>query len=320
VLQPLDEDLPEELVDDALAAIACAQNAERARVIDELVAEHPGHALALRALCAAVSSTEALLALRFGRCDTGADPIEIGPYRVLRRLGAGAFGVVYRCAQTVPIRREVAVKVLRPGVGDVRTLARFEIERQVLVGLQHECIASVLDAGALADGRPYFAMPIVEGAPITEHCDRARLSIAMRLRLFVDLCAGVQHAHLRGVIHRDLKPANVLVAVHDGRAVPKIIDFGIAKLAHAANEAAGPAVGTLGARVVGTPGYMSPEQAIGASHEVHASRGQQPPGKLAGPRTWALRRSQPGGTGFENPFPPPIRRTFDVLSTLLMSC
>ena len=183
---------------------------------------------------------------------------QLGPYRVLRPLGAGAFGDVFLCAQDAPLRRQVAVKVLR--VGDRAMLQQFAFERQVLVDLQHEAIAAIYAAGTLPDGRPYFAMEFVDGAPITAYSDGARLSVKARVRLFLALCAGVQHAHQRGVIHRDLKPVNVLVATVGERAAPKIIDFGVAQMvAETPTEALRPR------SAQGTPGYAPPEQLANAA-------------------------------------------------------
>ena len=259
-------DLPGPILAAAASRLAAAEGEARAAIVDELLAAHPEHGQALRALSDALQDTDRLLARNFGP-STPCDPARIGAYRVQRRLGEGAFGVVYLCAQDAPIRRQVAVKVLRPGAGDRNTLLRFEAERQVLAGFDHPGIASVIDAGTLPDGRPYFTMEHVDGVPITEHCDRRRLPVDARLRLFHDLCDGVQHAHMRGIIHRDLKPANVLVAERDGKAVPRIIDFGIAKALHAA-DGRRDALATATGRVVGTPGYMSPEQAAGNAADV----------------------------------------------------
>src|SRR5690606_13056498 len=153
----------------------------------------------------------------------------IGPYRLVRRIGAGGFGVVWEAEQAAPIRRTVALKLIRRGMETSEVLARFESERRALARMDHPSIATIHDAGQSPDGRPYFAMELVRGEPITEFCDRARLGVAARLGLFLRLCAAVQHAHQKGIIHRDLKPANVLVAVVDGAPVPKVIDFGIAK-------------------------------------------------------------------------------------------
>jgi serine/threonine-protein kinase len=152
----------------------------------------------------------------------------------------------------------VAIKVLKPGMDTRQVIARFEAERQALALMDHPHIARVLEAGATANGRPFFAMEFVEGEPITDFCNRHRLDVAARLKLFLDVCHGVQHAHQKGVIHRDLKPSNILVAENDGRATPKVIDFGVAK-------ATGPSLTdktlvTQLAELVGTPAYISPEQ------------------------------------------------------------
>ena len=187
---------------------------------------------------------------------------------MLRVLGEGAFGIVHLAEQETPIRRQLAIKVLRPGAGDRTTLRRFAAERQLLAGFNHPAIANVIDAGELPDGRPWFAMEYVAGEPITKYCDDHHLGVDARLRLFLELCLGVAHAHARDIVHRDLKPANVLVATVDGRPRPKIIDFGIAKALRATDEAAPEATAT--GRVVGTPGYMSPEQQNGDSRHVDA--------------------------------------------------
>ena len=138
-------------------------------------------------------------------------------------------GVVYMAEQTQPVRRKVALKVIKPGMDTKQVIARFEAERQALALMDHPNIARILDAGATESGRPYFVMELVRGIPITEYCDRNRLSIADRLDLFVLVCQAVQHAHQKGIIHRDIKPSNVLITLHDGAPVPKVIDFGIAK-------------------------------------------------------------------------------------------
>jgi eukaryotic-like serine/threonine-protein kinase len=183
----------------------------------------------------------------------------IGPYELLESIGEGGMGVVYVAEQARPVRRRVALKVIKPGMDTRQVLARFEAERQALAMMDHPNIAKVHDAGATEAGRPYFVMELVNGLPITEYCDRARLTIPERLELFVLVCRAVQHAHQKGVIHRDLKPSNILVTLIDGAAVPKVIDFGVAK-------STGPALadGTLNtgfAQLLGTPLYMSPEQA-----------------------------------------------------------
>ncbi|HXC60342.1 MAG TPA: serine/threonine-protein kinase [Steroidobacteraceae bacterium] len=186
-----------------------------------------------------------------------APPTQIDAFRILERLGEGAIGEVYLAEQQQPVRRRVALKILKLGLSTREVLARFELERQTLAMMTHPNVARILDAGTTADGRPYFAMEYVPGIPITRYGDEHRLSLTQRLALFADTCAGVQHAHLRGVIHRDLKPGNILVTEVDGRPLPKIIDFGIAKAT--SPSATGDAFTRIG-HVLGTPEYMSPEQ------------------------------------------------------------
>jgi eukaryotic-like serine/threonine-protein kinase len=183
----------------------------------------------------------------------------IGPYRLLEKLGEGGMGVVWLAAQRSPVRRMVALKLIRPGLDSKQVLARFESERQALAVLDHAGIAKVFDAGTTADGRPFFAMERVVGEPITRFCDRNRLSVPDRLALFVQLCEAVQHAHQKGIVHRDLKPSNVLVAVQDDRPVVKIIDFGVAKALGA--KLTELTLETRAGVFIGTPEYMSPEQA-----------------------------------------------------------
>jgi serine/threonine protein kinase/tetratricopeptide (TPR) repeat protein len=193
-----------------------------------------------------------------GTGEGGADPGRIGPYRLVRLLGEGGMGQVFLAEQTAPIRREVAIKLIRRGLDTDRVVARFESERQALAMMDHPGIARVFDAGADRDGRPYFVMERVHGEPITTYCERHPLPLRERLELLLRVCAAVQHAHQRGVIHRDLKPSNVLVAEQDGRPAPKVIDFGIAK---AIETAPGAETLTVQGQMVGTPEYMSPEQA-----------------------------------------------------------
>lgn len=182
-----------------------------------------------------------------------------GRFRLLESIGEGGFGAVYRAEQLFPVRREVALKLIKPGMDSRRVVARFEQERQTLAMMDHPNIARVLDAGSTVFGRPYFVMEYVAGKRITHHCDECRLGVQDRLRLMIQVCHAIQHAHQKGVIHRDIKPSNVLVAVHDGVVVPKVIDFGIAK-AFAGVEEEG-TVFTETNQFVGTPNYMSPEQA-----------------------------------------------------------
>ncbi len=182
-----------------------------------------------------------------------------GPYRFLQRLGEGGMGEVWLAQQLRPIRRQVAVKIVKAGMDTAQVVARFEAERQALAVMDHPAIAKVFDAGTTPEGRPYFAMEYVRGEAITQYCDRQRLPIRERLELFIQLCDGVQHAHQKGIIHRDLKPSNVLVSVAEDRPVPRIIDFGIAKaVAQPLTER--PLFTEIGG-FLGTPEYMSPEQA-----------------------------------------------------------
>lgn len=205
-----------------------------------------------------------------GERGAGGDPESIGRYTVLGRLGEGGFGTVYRARQEHPLRREVALKVLRPGVGCSQVIRRFEAERQALAMMDHPNIARVYDAGATAEGSPFFAMELVEGEPIDAFCDRRRLSLRERLELFERVCLAVQHAHAKGVIHRDLKPGNILVSEVDGRAEPKIIDFGIARALQPREDWGAM---TLPAQLVGTPQYMAPEQVGGAGEGGGAGGG-----------------------------------------------
>ena len=186
-------------------------------------------------------------------------PRRIGPYSIVRRIGDGAMGEVFLAEQQEPVRRRVAVKVIKFGLSTREVLARFDLERQALAMLAHPNIARIVDAGSTDDGRPYFAMEYVDGTPITRWCNEHGLELDQRLALFSQVCAGVQHAHLRGIIHRDLKPSNILVTEADGKAAPRIIDFGIAKAA--ASHGLDTLAHTRFGHLLGTPEYMSPEQA-----------------------------------------------------------
>jgi eukaryotic-like serine/threonine-protein kinase len=183
----------------------------------------------------------------------------IGPYRLLERVGEGGMGEVWLAEQRHPVRRQVAIKVIKAGMDTREVIARFEAERQALAMMNHPNIAGVYDAGATPEGRPYFAMEYVHGIPITDYSDKQRLSIPQRLALFIDVCAGVQHAHQKGVIHRDIKPSNVLVTTQDEKHTPKIIDFGVAKAT--SQRLTERTVFTELGQLIGTPEYMSPEQA-----------------------------------------------------------
>ena len=187
-------------------------------------------------------------------------PERIGPYHILQVIGEGGMGVVYDAQQKKPVRRRVAIKMIKAGMDSKEVMRRFESEHQALAAMDHPGIAKVFDGGLTEAGRPYFAMELVKGVPITEYCDSHRLTTGERLALMIETCAAVQHAHQKGVIHRDLKPSNILVGIQDGRPVPKIIDFGIAKAIGGGGRGEPTALTRLG-QMVGTPQYMSPEQA-----------------------------------------------------------
>ena len=183
----------------------------------------------------------------------------IGPYKLLEQIGEGGFGIVFMAEQHQPVRRKVALKVIKPGMDTRQVVARFEAEQQALALMDHPNIAHVFDGGVTASGRPYFVMELVRGVPITEFCDQNQVPVHERLELFTSVCQAVQHAHQKGIIHRDLKPSNVLVTLHDEKSVVKIIDFGIAKaIGHQLTEKT---LFTNFAQMIGTPCYMSPEQA-----------------------------------------------------------
>ncbi len=183
---------------------------------------------------------------------------KIGRYELLSLIGEGGMGLVYLAEQKEPIRRKVALKIIKPGMDSRQIIARFEAERQALALLDHPNVAHVFDAGVTETGRPYFVMEYVEGTSITQYCDKKTLSIEQRLELFSQVCDGIHHAHQKGIIHRDVKPSNILVAVHGERAVPKIIDFGIAKAV--TQSLTEKTLFTAHGQLLGTPDYMSPEQ------------------------------------------------------------
>jgi len=183
----------------------------------------------------------------------------IGRFQILQRIGEGGFGVVYLAEQRQPVKRRVALKIIKLGMDTQQVVARFEAERQALAMMDHPNIARVLDGGATKTGRPYFVMELVKGVPITEYANDHRLSLGDRLRLFVDVCGAIEHAHQKGIIHRDIKPSNVMVTVREQVATPKVIDFGVAKATQ--QELTGRTVFTRYHEFIGTPAYMSPEQA-----------------------------------------------------------
>ena len=191
---------------------------------------------------------------------------KIGRYKLLQQIGEGGCGVVYMAEQEEPVRRRVALKVIKLGMDTKNVIARFEAERQALALMDHSNIAKVFDAGATETGRPYFVMELVRGVKITEFCDESKLSTEERLKLFIQVCQAIQHAHQKGVIHRDIKPSNILVTINDGLPVPKVIDFGIAKAT--AGRLTDKTVFTAFEQFIGTPAYMSPEQAVLTSLDI----------------------------------------------------
>src|SRR3984957_4457884 len=190
----------------------------------------------------------------------------IGRYKLLQQIGEGGCGIVYMAEQQEPVRRQVALKLIKAGMDTKNVIARFEAERQALAMMDHPNIAKVLDAGATEAGRPYFVMELVRGIKMTDSSDTNNLSASDRLDLFIPVCQAIQHAHQKGIIHRDIKPSNVMVTLHDGKPVPRVIDFGIAK---ATNQRLTEAtVYTQLHQFIGTPAYMSPEQAEMSSLDI----------------------------------------------------
>ncbi len=238
---------------------------------EEVIADHPDLAEALRARFAALQLLDLAVANAFESDREAANDAErigsrVGPYRLLSMLGEGGMGRVYLAEQITPIRREVALKLLRQGLATTQARARFDVEREALARMSHPNIARVLDAGLTAEQLPYVAMEYVAGEPITTYSDRRRLGIEERLELLVSVCEALHHAHQKGVLHRDVKPNNVLVADVDGKPVVKVIDFGLAKSMD--DPLTDGSVHTQHGQALGTPAYMSPEQAGGRAAEV----------------------------------------------------
>lgn len=247
-------------------AVEIGSAAERAAFLDRACGDNPALRAGVEALLRVHERSGDLLDLpekasaAFDEPPIAEGPgTMVGPYKLLEQIGEGGFGIVFMAEQIEPVRRKVALKILKPGMDSKQVIARFEVERQALAMMDHPHIAKVLDAGQARSGRPYFVMDLVKGLPITEYCDQNRLTAPERLRLFVDVCQAVQHAHQKGIIHRDLKPTNVLVTMQDGAAVVKVIDFGIAKALH--QPLTDKTLFTGFAQLIGTPLYMSPEQA-----------------------------------------------------------
>lgn len=237
---------------------ACGADVDLRRRVERLLAAQPGVG----------SFLEAPPAVPTGACGGPVEPaprseevgtVLAGKYKLLERIGEGGMGSVFMAEQSAPVRRLVAVKLIKPGMDSKAVLARFEAERQALALMDHPNIAKVLDAGATTDNRPFFVMELVKGVPITKFCDENRLTARQRLELFVPVCQAIQHAHQKGIIHRDIKPTNVLVPLYDGKPVPKVIDFGVAKAA--GQPLTELTLHTGFGQIVGTPEYMSPEQA-----------------------------------------------------------
>jgi serine/threonine protein kinase len=236
----------------AYLAEACGGDEDLRRRVEALIRAHAGPDEILDAVGSqAATAAYAAIAEQVGS--------QIGPYKLLQKLGEGGFGVVFMAEQEKPVRRMVALKIVKPGMDTNQVIARFESERQALALMDHPNIARVFDAGATQTGRPYFVMELVKGVPITEFCDKNRLPPAERLKLFIDVCHAIQHAHHKGVIHRDVKPSNVMVTLHDGVPVVKAIDFGVAKAT--VQKLTERTLFTAYGQMIGTPAYMSPEQA-----------------------------------------------------------
>jgi serine/threonine protein kinase/Tfp pilus assembly protein PilF len=237
----------------ALLDEACQENAELRAEVERLLAEHERHETCI------LDSPPPGLDATVERPVSEGPGVVIGSYKLLEQIGEGGFGLVFVAEQHQPVRRKVALKVIKPGMDTRQVIARFEAERQALALMDHPNIAKVYDAGTTEAGRPYFVMELVRGIPITEYCDLQQLTPRERLALFVTLCHAIQHAHQKGVIHRDVKPTNVLVTEHDGRPIVKVIDFGVAKAL--SQQLTDRTIYTQFAQMIGTPLYMSPEQA-----------------------------------------------------------
>ena len=252
---------------------ACGDDGELRSRVSELLQAHEGAGLFLQDSDRRPSATPdaAIVCQRDGGLNQLERPGEncgdrVGSYKLLQQIGEGGCGVVYMAEQEEPVRRRVALKVIKLGMDTKQVIARFEAERQALAMMDHPNIAKVFDAGATATGRPYFVMELVRGVQLTDFCDTDRLSTEARLQLFIQICHGIQHAHQKGVIHRDIKPSNILVSVNDGLPVPKVIDFGIAKATQ--GRLTDQTLFTPFEQFIGTPAYMSPEQAVLTNVEV----------------------------------------------------
>jgi serine/threonine protein kinase/Flp pilus assembly protein TadD len=249
---------------------ACVGDTELQKLVEELLQAHDHPDSFLQAPSSALVDTGAFTAIEdaplAATIPTETTGTVIGPYKLLEQIGEGGMGLVFVAEQQHPVRRRVALKIIKPGMDSRQVIARFEAERQALAMMDHANIAKVHDGGTTPEGRPYFVMELVKGTPITEYCDKHRLTTGDRLQLFMDVCHAVQHAHQKGIIHRDIKPSNVLVEIHDVKPVVKVIDFGIAKAT--GQQLTEKTLYTGVAQMVGTPLYMSPEQAGLSSLDV----------------------------------------------------
>jgi eukaryotic-like serine/threonine-protein kinase len=256
-------------------ALVRASGPEREAFLDQACAGELALRARLQALLDAHETPDAFLEPVVARAPPTA-PVEpapqegpgtlIGRYKLLEKVGEGGFGAVYVAEQQEPVKRRVALKVIKLGMDTRQVVARFEAERQALALMDHPNIAKVLDVGATETGRPFFVMELVRGVKITDYCDENSLSTEERLNLFVQVCHAIQHAHQKGIIHRDIKPSNILVTINDGVPVPKVIDFGIAKATQ--GELTDKTVYTQLHQFIGTPAYMSPEQAVMTSLDI----------------------------------------------------
>jgi serine/threonine protein kinase len=245
---------------------ACAGNEELRRRVERLLEAHPKVGGFLEEPAAVAAATQppaeevAQEAITLApRLITEGPGSQIGPYKLLQQIGEGGMGAVYMAEQEKPVRRRVALKIIKPGMDSGVVVARFEAERQALAMMDHLNIARVLDAGTTETGRPYFVMELVHGVSLTRYCDENKLTPRERLELLIPVCQAIQHAHQKGVIHRDIKPSNVLVTLYDGKPVPKVIDFGVAKTIE--QRLTERTMFTQYGAVIGTLEYMSPEQA-----------------------------------------------------------
>jgi serine/threonine protein kinase/tetratricopeptide (TPR) repeat protein len=257
-------DLPDAAARRAFLDQACGSDADLRQRLDALLQAHDAPASVLKQPLAALADAgvdmpvqpAATASFSVPEADVGT---VIGPYKLLQQIGEGGMGTVYMAEQAEPVQRKVAIKLIKPGLDSRQVIARFEAERQALAVMDHPNIAKVHDAGTTQSGRPYFAMELVKGIPITKYCDQEHLTPRERLELFIPICQAVQHAHQKGIIHRDLKPSNVIVGIYDGKPVPKVIDFGVAKAT--AQKLTERTVFTEVGQIIGTLEYMAPEQA-----------------------------------------------------------